>query len=135
MCASCYRCCCIVSFADIEAPPQATPSHTHSHSAHRYGLPSPSSIFLRSLSGGCCPRSCGLLLGQTPERWTFALGRDCGNGGVFPRRPRLPRLPPPLPEQRNAVWCAWAVVCVCELWHPPLRECGDGSMRNKAGLG
>ncbi len=36
--------------------------------------------------------------------------------------------------QRRSAGCAWAVVCVCELWHPPLRECGDGSLKLKAGL-
>jgi len=34
-----------------------------------------------------------------PSEWRTAVGRDCGNGGVFPGGFRLPRLPPPLPQQ------------------------------------
>jgi len=38
------------------------------------------------------------------------VGRDCGNGGVFPGGARLPRLSSPQPQQRNAVWGTWAVL-------------------------
>ena len=60
------------------------------------------------------------------EQLQFSLGRNCVNRGVFPGSPRLSRLPPPLTAERNPVWRARAVLCVCELWHPPLRECGHG---------
>ena len=55
--------------------------------------------------------------------------------GVFPGRPRLSWLSAPFTAKHNAVWRARAFLCVCELWHPPLRESGDGSLRNKVAFG
>jgi len=39
-----------------------------------------------------CPRADRLPAAETPTQWQAAVGRDCGNGGVFPRGFRLPRL-------------------------------------------
>ena len=66
-------------------------------------------------------------------RWV-AVGRDCGNGGVLPERDALPRLSPPLPQQWNPIWWAWVVLCVCELWHSPLRQASRDARDTKLGI-
>ena len=38
-------------------------------------------------------------------------------------------------RKRDAVLEAIEFLCVCDLLSPPLRECGDGSLKLKAGLG
>ena len=60
--------------------------------------------------------------GETSGRWRVAVGRDCGNGGVFPGGTCLQLLPPPHSQQRNSLRGARAVLCVCESWHSPLRQ-------------
>jgi len=62
------------------------------------------------------------------------VGCGGGNGGVFPGGARLPRLPPPHSQQRNLVWGAWAFLCVCELWHSPLREASPPLNNPRLGL-
>ena len=47
----------------------------------------------------------------------------------------MPWLPLLFIAKRYAVWEAIEFLCVCELLSPPLRECGDGSLKLKAGLG
>ena len=96
------------------------PSHSHSHRV----FPTPLSRLLLSPRRAGRPRAHRLPAGETSALWRAAVGRDCGNGGVLPERARLPRLSPPLPQQRNPVWGAWAVLCRCELWHSPLRQRG-----------
>lgn len=49
-------------------------------------------------------RAGGLPAGEMPILWRVALGRDCGNGGLLPKRTCLPRPSPPHSEQRNPVW-------------------------------
>jgi hypothetical protein len=109
------------------------PSHTHSH--HSLPRPpSPTQELLRLPRQAGYPRPDRLPAGETPTRWSVAVGRDCGNRGVFPRRPRLPWLPSPHAEQRNALWLARALLCVCELWHSPLREASPEFLEVKLGL-
>ena len=108
-------------------------SHSNSHQALP-ALPSPPPSLLRSPRLGGCPRPHRLPAGETPTRWRAAVGRDCGNGGVLPRRPRLPRASPPQPQQRNPVWRAWAVLCLCELRHSPLREASADFKEHRLGL-
>ena len=94
------------------------PSHSHRHHA----FPAPPPILLLPPRRAGRPRAHRLPAGEASTIRRVAVGRDCGNGGVFPRRPRLPRASPPHPQQRHAVWGAWAVLCLCELRHSPLRE-------------
>jgi len=42
------------------------------------------SILLRPPCRGRRPRAHRLPAGETPTHWGVAVGRDCGNGGVFP---------------------------------------------------
>ena len=106
------------------------PSHSQSHHA----FPAPPPILLRPPRRAGCPRAHRLPAGEAPILRRVAVGRDCGNGGVFARRPCLPRLPPPHPQQQNAVWGARAVLCLCELWHSPLREASREAEDPKLGL-
>ena len=109
------------------------PSHPHSHHAH----PRPPRAAQRVLLP---PRRRGgtwagwLPASETPTHWRDAQGSDCGNGGVFPRRPRLPRASPPHAQQRHPVWGTWAVLCLRELWHPPLRQASRDTKDLNLGL-
>ena len=100
-------------------------SQRHSHS--QQDAPSPPPSLLLPSRRGCCPWADWLQVGETPGEWRIALGCGGGNGGVFSRRVRQTRLPPPLPQQRNPVWRAWALLRLCELWHSPLREWSEPS--------
>ena len=116
------------------APPAALSTSTNSHSHSHHALPAPPPRLLSPLRRAGRPRAHRLLAGEALALRRAAVGRDCGNGGVFPGRARLPRLPPPLPEQRNPVWRAWAVLCVCELWHSPLRQASRDTKDPNLGL-
>ena len=63
---------------------------------------------LRPPRRNCWPRSGRLQVGETPRQRQPAVGRDCGNRGVFPGRSRLSRLPPPFTAKRNSVRRTWA---------------------------
>ncbi len=90
-------------------------------------------MFLRPPRRAGRPRADRLPAGEAASGWRAALGRDCGNGGVLLIRACLPRLPPPHPQQRNPAWRAWAVLCVGELWHSPLRlACIDAPETSQA---
>ena len=63
-----------------------------------------------------------------------AVGRHCGNGGVFPGRARQSRLSPPQSQQRHPVWRVRAFLCVCGLWHSPLSEASPHFKDSRLGL-
>jgi hypothetical protein len=105
-------------------------SHSHRHPAPSSSPP----IFLLPPRRAGCPRAHRLPAGETPSVWRVPVGPDCGNGGVLPERACLPRLPPPQPQQRNPVWRARAVLCLCEFWHSPLREASPDFKELKLGL-
>ena len=75
-----------------------------------------------------------LLFSQTPRRRHFALWRNCGNGGSFPGRPRLSRLPEADATKLNSVCSAGSLPCLCEMWHLPLREASRGVRALRLGL-
>ena len=77
--------------------------HSHSHHALPAPLSAPPSL-LRPPRRASRPRLDWLPAGEAPRGRQPALGRGGGNRGVFPGRPRLPRLPPRLTQQRNALW-------------------------------
>jgi len=52
-------------------------------------------MLLRPPHRAGCTRADRLPAGEAPSEWRAAVGRGCGNGGVFTRRACLPRLPPP----------------------------------------